>query len=794
MYLVSMSTCVSATPQTADSLSPSTITGPRPSPSVSALSTPTDVLARLEPPSGSRYLSVSLDYSSTTPQQYLASISKSIASALKLPERFNKTSPAVRNMTGIIPSSFHFYQLIPQPPPSQSTLWPPFNLLDDANVNSDVYLTLLPRFADPPSNSSKSSPFADILDSDIWNIVYECASLNAWGRRVFLRPAPDMNIPSIPIHLSNQSAPLKANPRWALYGAQPNAFKAFFRKLSDALRSLGDVTMNTTLVWAPRIGVGYPWVAPNPSTTNSSLLNSFRPTNADVLRELDTNADDVVDGLDDPYEAYYPGDEYVDWVAVSVFPVYGSSWRDVDELSFLEALWGFYEEYAVRRNKPMMISEFGVGYAKSSARDGERVEEVKRRWWRLLITSPSFLSRFRNIKMVCLSEMPALDLKEYISAIFASKSKATLAYRFLHVPVPSGLVNFWMNTHPTSNGTLFRDLLVDFGSSTPISTSLKLAQSFWTRFFAHSSARYAYILGAKTTALNDTSTASKTVTPKQSNHVCQNTKRRRFNWPPTGVFDYNILRRVQDGLSPDEAVADNAEYPTNFMGVPPTSTFGSGSPKPSDDPISNTNNTDDRDYKNNTKSKTSTQNMAYYFMLGAFCGVPTFLVLGVVLVSIMKRKRAKRRQVGAWRVEDEESHAEIAREREDGQGVVGEGEDGNSDESSIGDESGEEFETGSPLLFWSSATERDIDIPPPPLAAARPRRLSKQQPLQRNSSSNSLSRWPYAITPDDIDIDADVDHRLDSIAERPTDVQERGENGHYRRPYTALIPASTDQA
>ena len=58
------------------------------------------------------------------------------------------------------------------------------------------------------------------------------------------------------------------------------------------------------------------------------------------------------------YSAYYPGDEYIDWIGVSI---YGMQNSDEDWLSFNEVFDNSYNKLAsVSENKPLAIFEFGV--------------------------------------------------------------------------------------------------------------------------------------------------------------------------------------------------------------------------------------------------------------------------------------------------------------------------------------------------------------------------------------------------------------------------------------------------
>ncbi|KAJ3114083.1 hypothetical protein HDU96_002578 [Phlyctochytrium bullatum] len=104
------------------------------------------------------------------------------------------------------------------------------------------------------------------------------------------------------------------NGNWVLaYGYRPIAYKTAFRKMATAVRK---VTNMTAMVWAPNVGIMYPFGDGDPATTVPI------PTAANggaEFQELDTNRDGRISRGDDPYEPFYPGDEYVDWVGLSIY-------------------------------------------------------------------------------------------------------------------------------------------------------------------------------------------------------------------------------------------------------------------------------------------------------------------------------------------------------------------------------------------------------------------------------------------------------------------------------------------
>ena len=63
----------------------------------------------------------------------------------------------------------------------------------------------------------------------------------------------------------------------------------------------------SAMVWSPNIGTGYPYAGGSPAPPE------------EVASLLDTNRNGVLDNGDDPYLPYYPGDQYVDWVGISLY-------------------------------------------------------------------------------------------------------------------------------------------------------------------------------------------------------------------------------------------------------------------------------------------------------------------------------------------------------------------------------------------------------------------------------------------------------------------------------------------
>jgi beta-mannanase len=96
------------------------------------------------------------------------------------------------------------------------------------------------------------------------------------------------------------------NGSWFAYGLQPDNFKAKWRELVYAIRNKTmDHPERVAFLWSPNLGVGYPY-------KGYGLNLPYDPS-------TDTNGDGTLSEGDDPYSPYYPGDDVVDWVGMSIY-------------------------------------------------------------------------------------------------------------------------------------------------------------------------------------------------------------------------------------------------------------------------------------------------------------------------------------------------------------------------------------------------------------------------------------------------------------------------------------------
>lgn len=113
--------------------------------------------------------------------------------------------------------------------------------------------------------------------------------------------------------------------------------------------------------------------APPRFHVNSYPYSMPLPTNATEATALDTSGDGQLSPLDSPFSPYYPGDEYVDWVGLSVYYkgpnsqninvaqprgyCYGAL-RNHNPNNGVDTVDPWYENYCVGRNKACMVSAF----------------------------------------------------------------------------------------------------------------------------------------------------------------------------------------------------------------------------------------------------------------------------------------------------------------------------------------------------------------------------------------------------------------------------------------------------
>ena len=193
------------------------------------------------------------------------------------------------------------------------------------------------------------------------------------------------------------------------YGLRPIEYVQSFRKLANMVRSR---TSMTAMLWNPNHDHGYPFginFETNPRAPRRGSEN---------FRLLDTNNDGYIDGRDDPFMAYYPGSEYVDWVGLSLYSynyepdaVGNVQAAPSDSRYIAELINGknrFYSRFSENPGKPMALGESSVAYFHGTdnyPQSYKHAQElfIKQNWWTHLLNIFSYSDRslmYPNLKLI----------------------------------------------------------------------------------------------------------------------------------------------------------------------------------------------------------------------------------------------------------------------------------------------------------------------------------------------------------------------------------------------------------
>nr|QOL01207.1 putative extracellular protein TR9_015 [Trebouxia lynnae] len=184
------------------------------------------------------------------------------------------------------------------------------------------------------------------------------------------------------------------NGNWYPWGQKPTAYIKAFQTMSQAIYK---ACCRTYMLWSVNTGGGYPY-------PNGTDIASY--TSSADFKLLDTNGDGSITMADDPYAPYYPGDDYVDWVGLSLYH-FGTTYPyDQNVLpearKFTSTIFGtfktsyvdyttlpnFYQVYSSpngTHKKPMAIPETGSLWDLNKLTGGAPTElQVKQAWWQQL--------------------------------------------------------------------------------------------------------------------------------------------------------------------------------------------------------------------------------------------------------------------------------------------------------------------------------------------------------------------------------------------------------------------------
>jgi hypothetical protein len=193
------------------------------------------------------------------------------------------------------------------------------------------------------------------------------------------------------------------NGSWYPWAQQPAGYVTAFETVAAAVHENAPAS---AMIWAPNEGGGYPFTGGQYAARAGT----------DEFAALDTNEDGKLDGQDDPYAPYYPGDEAVDWVGMSLYH-WGNSypWGE-NELppsgKFAALLTGepivehaesgsvpdFYTTYADGHDKPLAIIETAALYD-PAASPGPTEAELKTAWFTQVFSAET-REAFPRIRMI----------------------------------------------------------------------------------------------------------------------------------------------------------------------------------------------------------------------------------------------------------------------------------------------------------------------------------------------------------------------------------------------------------
>ncbi|WP_307104753.1 glycoside hydrolase family 26 protein [Arthrobacter globiformis] len=256
-------------------------------------------------------------------------------------------------------------------------------------------------------------------------------TLTAWNRKgvpVMVRFAHEMN------------------GSWYPWSQQPAAYIEKFRQVAAAVHK----APSSAMLWSPNEGAGYPYEG-GPYEAS--------PGSAD-FQAVDTNHDGKLTSKDDPYAPYWPGDDAVDWVGLTVYhfgKAYPWGENTVPERGKLVAkitgtfksaytndtdVPDFYKEYADGHKMPFAISETGSFY-NTSRSDGATELAIKEAWWNQLF-DPGLQRRFPRLKMALWFEYsktenqpgnPVVDWRTTVTPQIRDPFTRAIPDRFIMAPV-----------------------------------------------------------------------------------------------------------------------------------------------------------------------------------------------------------------------------------------------------------------------------------------------------------------------------------------------------------------------
>ncbi|KXS21587.1 glycoside hydrolase family 26 protein [Gonapodya prolifera JEL478] len=274
----------------------------------------------------------------------------------------------------------------------------PFPIKSKDGSQAQIMLTLQPVEVTAIDDTTLNNQ--TVLD----DVVTMVRQLNEAGVSVFVRFGHEMN------------------GWWYAWGWRPMQYKKAFRKVAQAIKACPTCT-KTAMLWAPQVATGFPWGLDVPYTNASWFLEhtDYARVNVTEVATLDSNGDGIISLGDEPYLPFYPGDDVVDWVGMSIYftgiNFYGENILPTPD-TFIHAIRGlqpeflnqqapdFYGIYSVQKNKPFCLAETSANWNSRTAAanaSAPTMLQMKQAWWQQTV-SDSVFDRLPNYRASFLFE------------------------------------------------------------------------------------------------------------------------------------------------------------------------------------------------------------------------------------------------------------------------------------------------------------------------------------------------------------------------------------------------------
>lgn len=172
------------------------------------------------------------------------------------------------------------------------------------------------------------------------------------------------SIPFIRLMPRSDFTEIKSDPVYSLKKIADGKFDRQLKKYADDSKNYGGPLM---IEFGTEInGDWFPWSGANngkdPQRFKDAyihIIEIFRERGADNITWVyHVNYDSSPDEKWNTMSSYYPGDDYIDWIGMSI---YGSQKKDDEWINITDIFDGAYKRLIeISKNKPLAVFEFGV--------------------------------------------------------------------------------------------------------------------------------------------------------------------------------------------------------------------------------------------------------------------------------------------------------------------------------------------------------------------------------------------------------------------------------------------------